>query len=529
MKVYIDTDVLIDTAVRIDRFPHSFKLLNDLIESPDFSLWTSAISLNNIEYIVSKIKDREKAMSLLELIKDTFSIIPFRRSVFLSAFTNDAHDFEDQIQIASAEQFFMDYIITRNVDHFINSKIPVLTPTQFLHAWDRGELGRFTTVPFLDLKAQQHQIYNEIDDRMTDIITNTGFIMGKYVDEFEERFAELQGAKYCVGVSSGTDALHVALLALGIGPGDKVVVPVNTFVATAEAVSLCGAEPVFVDCDEYYNVDVEKLERILRNSGIEELGDKKQITNNKSRITCIIPVHLYGQPANMDEIMALAEEYGLYVVEDCAQAHLARYRDRLVGNFGAFGAFSFYPGKNLGAYGEAGALITNDDGLYEKARMIRQHGEIQRYQHQVIGHNYRMEAFQGAVLSVKAKYLAEWTEKRRANAALYHDLLKDVVEVQVPMERENVYSVYHLYVIQADRREALQKYLLEKGVATGLHYPTPLHLQPAYQCLGYKAGDFPSAEAAAKRILSLPMYPELDEKQIRYIADTIKAFYTGAG
>lgn len=190
MKVYIDTDVLIDTAVRIDRFPHSFKLLNDLIESPDFSLWTSAISLNNIEYIVSKIKDREKAMSLLELIKDTFSIISFRRSVFLSAFTNDAHDFEDQIQIASAEQFFMDYIITRNVDHFINSKIPVLTPTQFLHAWDRGELGRFTTVPFLDLKAQHHQIYNEIDDRLTDIITNTGFILGKYVDEFEERFAK---------------------------------------------------------------------------------------------------------------------------------------------------------------------------------------------------------------------------------------------------------------------------------------------------------------------------------------------------
>jgi len=190
LKVYIDTDVMIDTAVRIDRFPNSLKLLNDLIESPDFSLWTSAISLNNIEYIVSKIADREKAVSLLELIKDTFSIIPFRRSVFLSAFTDVAHDFEDQIQIASAEQFSMDYIITRNVEHFIKSKIPVLTPTQFLQAWDRGELGRFTTVPFLDLKAQHHQTYNEIDDKLTDVIANTGFILGKYVEEFEKGFAE---------------------------------------------------------------------------------------------------------------------------------------------------------------------------------------------------------------------------------------------------------------------------------------------------------------------------------------------------
>ena len=230
----------------------------------------------------------------------------------------------------------------------------------------------------------------------------------------------------------------------------------------------------------------------------------------------------------MEAIGTLADQYGLTIVEDCCQAHLARYKEKHVGNFGVFGAFSFFPGKNLGAYGEAGALTTNDEELYLKAKMIRQHGEIQRYQHQVIGHNYRMEAFQGAVLSVKAKYLAEWTEKRRANAALYREFLKDVKEVQIPTERGNVYSVYHLFVIQADRRDALQKYLLEKGVATGLHYPTPLHLQQAYQHLGYTAGYFPVAEAAAKRILSLPMFPELDEKQIRYVVDTIKSFYAGA-
>jgi len=274
-------DVLIDTAVRIDWFQNSFKLLNDLIESPDFSLWTSAISLNNIEYIVSKIADREKAMALLGLIKDTFSIILFRRSVFLSAFTTVVHDFEHQIQIASAEQFSMDYIITRNVDHFIKSKIPVLTPTQFL-----------------------------------------------------------------------------------------------------------------------------------------------------------------------------------------------------------------------------------------QAKMIRRHGEIQRYQHQVIGHNYRMEAFQGAVLSTKIKYLPEWTEKRRANAALYNELLKDLKEVQTPAELQDVTSVYHPYVIKAENREGLQKHLQENGVASGLHYPVPLHLQAAYRSLGYQEGDFPAAVSSAKRILSLPMFPELTEGQI---------------
>lgn len=515
LKVYIDTDVLIDTAVRIDLFPNSLKLLNDLIESPGFSLWTSAISLNNIEYIVSKIAGREKAMALLGLIKDTFSIIPFRRSVFLTAFANGGHDFEDQIQIASAEQFFMDYIITRNVADFIKSKISVLTPTQFLQAWDRDELRRVTTVPFLDLKAQHHQIYNEIDDKLTDVIANTGFILGKYVEAFEKDFAAAQGAKYCIGVSSGTDALHIALLALGIGPGDRVIVPVNTFIATAEAVSLCGATPVFVDCDAYYNVDVGQVEALLQGSA--------------TRPKAIIPVHLYGQPANMAAISALADRYGLKIVEDCCQAHLARFREKPVGNFGVFGAFSFFPGKNLGAYGEAGGLISNDEELYLKAKMIRQHGEIQRYQHQVIGHNYRMEAFQGAVLSVKVKYLAQWTEKRRTNAARYRDLLTGVEDVQVPVEIENVYSVYHLFVIQADRREALQQYLLEKGIATGLHYPKPLHLHPAYQHLGYHAGDFPVAEAAAKRILSLPMYPELDERQIRYVADTIKDFYAGSG
>ncbi|NIA12357.1 MAG: aminotransferase class I/II-fold pyridoxal phosphate-dependent enzyme [Nitrospiraceae bacterium] len=371
------------------------------------------------------------------------------------------------------------------------------------------------SVPFLDLKAQHHQIYNEIDDRITDVIANTAFIMGKHVREFEEEFAEIQGAKYCVGVSSGTDALHVALLALGIGAGDRVIVPVNTFIATAEAVSLCGAEPVFVDCDQYYNLDVEKLSQML-----------SALSHQPSALPkAVIPVHLYGQPANMDEIMAVADEYGLKVVEDCCQAHLAKYNEKFVGNFGNFGAFSFYPGKNLGAYGEAGALITNDKKLYEKAKMLRQHGETKRYQHQIIGHNYRMEAIQGAVLATKLKYLDEWTEKRRSNASFYNELLKDIKEIQSPNELGDTYCVYHLYVIQAENRDDLRKYLQEKGISTGLHYPLPLHLQEAYGFLGYKEGDFPVAEKAAKRILSLPMYPELTKKQIEYVVNRIKEFY----
>lgn len=372
-------------------------------------------------------------------------------------------------------------------------------------------------IPFLDLKTQYHQIKAEIGERFEDILANTGFILGKHVAEFEEGFAELQEARYCIGVSSGTDALHIALMVLGIGPGDAVIVPVNTFIATAEAVSLTGATPVFVDCDEYYNIDADKLRSTLSVLSLDV----------RARLKAIIPVHLYGQPCNMDAVMSsFSAENELVVVEDACQAHLARWQGKRVGNLGAFGAFSFYPGKNLGAYGEAGALITNDEAIYEKAKMYRQHGEIERYHHKVIGHNYRMEAFQGAVLATKLKYIAEWTDQRRTNAAFYNELLSDVPEVETPGELGGTECVHHLYVIQTDDRDKLQKFLGDNGIATGLHYPVPLHLQEAYQHLGYKKGDFPVAERAAERILSLPMYPELNEKQILYVVAKIKEFFT---
>jgi len=435
-------------------------------------------------------------------------------------------DFEHQVQMASAEELNVDVIISNQPSNFRNSRIPVLTPEQFLEKRSAGELEKVKEVPFLDLKAQQHQIYNEIDDRITDILANTGFILGKYVEEFEHGFAELQHAKYCVGVSSGTDALHIALSALGIGPGDAVIMPANTFIATAEAVSLTGATPVFVDCDNFYNLDVKELRKVIesRQYAVNSKQRKGRITNNESRITCLIPVHLYGQPAKMDGIMKLAEEYELMVVEDACQAHLAEWRGKKVGNFGEFGAFSFYPGKNLGAYGEAGALITNNEDLHLMAKMLRQHGEIERYHHSVIGHNYRMEAIQGAVLATKLKYLEEWTEKRRRNAQLYNELLSGVEGIETPKELERTHCVYHLYVIQADDRDGLQRYLQQNGISTGLHYPVPLHLQEAYKHLGYKEGDFPVAEKAAKRILSLPMFPELTGAQIQYVCDKIKEY-----
>ena len=525
LKIFIETDALIDMAVRSDHYPQSFKLLNDLIETPEFSLWVSAASLININHIVSKDRGREKARALFKFIQEEFSIIPFRNSIFVKAVTQNDTDFDDQVQIASAEAFEMDCIISRNVDRFRSCSVPALTPGDFLEKWNAREFNSNIQVPFLDLKAQHHQIYNEIDDRITDIIANTAFVLGKHVEEFEKRFAELQGAKYCIGVSSGTDALHIALMALEIGPGDVVIVPVNTFIATAEAVNMVGAEPVFVDCDHFYNLDVKKLREIIESKQYAVRSNDSRITNNDSRITAIIPVHLYGQPANMNEIMALAEEYGLYVVEDCAQAHLAKYKNSFVGNFGQFGCFSFYPGKNLGAYGEAGGLVTNDPDLYQKAKMIRQHGEIERYQHQRIGHNFRMEALQGAVLSTKLKYIRQWTEKRQKNAQVYNELLKDIQEVKIPAEIDHVRAVYHLYVIQTEARDALQKYLNENNIATGLHYPVPLHLQRAYAHLGYKKGDFPVAEELADEILSLPMYPELTEAQIRYVAEQIGEFY----
>ncbi len=367
-------------------------------------------------------------------------------------------------------------------------------------------------VPFVDLKTQYSSIKKEILNEINDVLDNTAYICGKKTKQFEKDFSQLLDIKFAVGLSSGTDALHVALLALGIKQGDEVIVPVNTFIATSEGVSLCGASPVFVDNDEKtYNIDVTKIESALT-----------------SKTKAILPVHLYGQPSEMDPILKIAEKNKLFVVEDCSQAHLAEYKGKIVGGIGDIGTFSFYPGKNLGAYGEAGAVTTNNETLYDKMYKYRQHGSTEKYVHEMEGHNYRMEEIQAGVLNVKLKYISKWTENRRKIANLYTSIFKkmNLNEVIPPFHPEHTNPVYHLYIIRVKNREKLVKFLNDKGIQTGLHYPVPLHLQKAYSRLGYKKGDFPIAEKCADEILSIPMYPEMTDEMVNYVCNSIGEFYS---
>jgi len=366
-------------------------------------------------------------------------------------------------------------------------------------------------VPFVDLQTQYRSLAGEIVPAVMDIMENTAFILGRAVETFEKEFAAYVGATRCVSVASGTDALYVALRALSIGPGDDVLLPTNTFIATAVAVSQVGARPVFVDIHpDTYNIDADQLaDRLTPNT------------------RAIIPVHLYGQAADMDAVLTFAEKHGLDVVEDACQAHGAVHKGRKCGTMGAVGCFSFYPGKNLGAYGDGGAVTTMDEGIAEKLLLLRNYGQKEKGHHLVLGGNSRLDGIQAAVLNVKLKYLQEWTQARVRNAGLYEKYLAGIDEVSTPaFDKTAEFShVFHLYVIRAQRRDELIERLEEKEIACGIHYPVPIHLTGAYEDLGYTNGDFPNAEAAAREIVSLPMYAELTEEQIRFVADTVKEFY----
>lgn len=364
-------------------------------------------------------------------------------------------------------------------------------------------------VNFIDLKAQYYSIKNEIDQAIQQVLDRSAFAAGPFVKAFEEHFAEKQGAKYCVGVNSGTSALHIALMALDIKSGDEVIVPANTFFATPEAVSLTGAKPVFVDCEaDYYNIDVTRIESAIT-----------------KKTKAIIAVNLYGQAAQLDKIKQIADDHKLLFIEDCAQSHLATLNGKMTGTFGICGCFSFYPGKNLGAYGEGGAVITNDESLYKKMMMLRDHGSPQKYIHELIGHNYRMEGMQGAILDVKLKYLPEWTAIRRKNAEYYRKYLADCPQIVLPKEMPGAQHVYHLFVIRTPKRNEMIKYLQEQGISTGIHYPIPCHLQKAYGFLRHRRGDFPVSEQYAEEVLSLPMSEQLKEEEIQYTCEKIKAFF----
>ncbi|MCE5265991.1 MAG: DegT/DnrJ/EryC1/StrS family aminotransferase [Deltaproteobacteria bacterium] len=364
-------------------------------------------------------------------------------------------------------------------------------------------------VPFLDLKAQYATIKDEIHTAIDDVMQNTAFAGGPFVAKFEQAFAQFCGTKHAIGVGNGTDALWLSLLAIGIGPGDEVITVPDTFIATAEAISYCGAKPVFVDVDEKtYNMDPARFEAAIT-----------------PRTKAVLPVHLFGQPVDMDPILAIAKAHGLHLIEDACQAHGAQYKGRNAGSMGVTGCFSFYPGKNLGAYGEAGAIVTNDDAIAAKIRVFRDHGQAKKYYHDAIGWNARMDGIQGAVLSVKLKYLADWNEARRAHAREYAQLLAPVKQVITPVEADYAKHVFHIYAIRIKERDRLMAHLAGKGISCGIHYPVPVHLQKAYQSLGLGEGSFPVAERCAAEFLSLPMYAELTSEQIRFVADEIKGFY----
>jgi dTDP-4-amino-4,6-dideoxygalactose transaminase len=361
-------------------------------------------------------------------------------------------------------------------------------------------------VPFVDLKAQYLSIKAEVDAAIAEIISNTAFIGGKTVANFEREFAGYIGSPYCVSVANGTDAIEIALRALGIGDGDEVIVPANSFIATSEAVTSIGARVVFADSDpDFYTMDVEDFRR--------------KIT---SRTKAVIPVHLYGHPADMDSILEIAREHGLLVVEDTSQAHGALYKGRRVGSIGDAGTFSFYPGKNLGAYGDAGAIVFKSQHAADFARALANHGSVVKYQHFIEGRNSRMDGIQAAVLATKLPHLESWSEGRRRAAALFTELLEGVEGIVTPKIADYAVPVFHLYVVRVADRERLQSRLAERGVSTGIHYPIALPSLEAYAYLGHRPEDFPVATSQMSQLLSLPMYPELTEEMIRYTVECLK-------
>ena len=379
-------------------------------------------------------------------------------------------------------------------------------------------------VPFLDLKTQYESIKDEINEAIQQVLDSCAFAGGPFVEEFEENFAEFCQLKHCVGVGSGTEALWLALLALGVGPGDEVITVPNTFIATAEAISFCGAKPVLVDIDECtYTMDPQKLRKFLEQECFLDESTGQPINQQTKRpVRAVIPVHIFGQMANMDPIIEIARAHGLSVIEDACQAHGAQYKGRPAGSIGDAGCFSFYPGKNLGAYGEAGAVVTNRPELAERIRALRDHGQAAKYYHETIGWNARMDGLLGAVLSTKLRHLSDWNEARIKNAQTYNELLSEVAGVITPARAEYAKHVFHIYAIRVQDRDEMISELSKKGIHCGIHYPVPIHLQKAYDFLGLGEGSFPVSEKCAMELVSLPMFPELTDDKIRYVCDKIK-------
>ena len=363
-------------------------------------------------------------------------------------------------------------------------------------------------IPLVDLKAQYQSIKREVDDAISRVLETSQFVLGEEVDGFEEEFARYLNVPHCVSVNSGTSALYLALLALGVGPGDEVIAVSQTFVATIEAIYWTGARPVFVDIEEStYCMDPVRIE--------------PRITK---KTKAIIPVHLYGHPADMDPILEIARKYKLLVIEDACQAHGALYKGKRIGGLGHAACFSFYPGKNLGAYGEGGAVVTGDEKLAVKIKKLRNHGGLQKYSHEIPGFNARLEGLQAAILRAKLPHLEPWNELRRKHASTYDSFFRET-EIRTPQEMPYARSVFHVYVIRTRRRDELNRYLNEQGIGSIIHYPLPNHLLECFQEFGYRTGDLPVTEKVSKEVLSLPLYPEMRDEQIREVVQTIRTFF----
>lgn len=365
------------------------------------------------------------------------------------------------------------------------------------------------SIPFVDLKSQYQSLKPEIDAAIQSVLNDTAFVGGKYVEAFEKAFASQYGVKYCVSCANGTDAIYISLKAAGIESGDEVITAANTFIATSEAITQSGARPVFVDNDEYFHLDPGKLE--------------EKIT---AKTKAVIPVHLYGQSAAIDRIKVICDRHDLLMVEDCAQSHFATYDGRKTGTFGLAGTFSFYPGKNLGAYGDGGAIITNDSDFARRARLFANHGSEKKYIHEIEGINSRLDGLQAAILSVKLKYIEGWNQARYQHALKFNELLQDIPEVKGPKLRPGSSHIFHIYCLRVPQRENLIDYLKAQGIATNIHYPIALPYLPAYSYLKHQPEDFPVAYKYQNEILSLPMYPELTDEQIIFISDSIHKFYS---
>jgi dTDP-4-amino-4,6-dideoxygalactose transaminase len=364
------------------------------------------------------------------------------------------------------------------------------------------------TIPFVDLKLQYLNIKPEIDKAIFSVIEETAFIKGRFVADFEKQFSALYGAKHCISVANGTDAIYIVLKMLGIKEGDEVITVANSWISTSETISQTGATPVFIDVDEYFTIDIAKIE--------------SKIT---SKTKAIMPVHMYGQMADVFMIEEICKKHNLYLIEDCAQSHFSELNSIRAGLRGIASTFSFFPGKNLGAYGDAGCILTNDDELAEKFRMYANHGALVKHQHRIEGINSRLDGLQAAILSVKLKYILDWTDKRIAAANLYTSLLKDIIGIEVPLRRANSKHSYHLFVVKAESRDELRLFLQENGVACEIHYPTPLPFLPAYKYLNSKKEDYLKVLDNQNKILSLPIFPEITEEQITYVVTKINEFY----